>query len=107
MGEGGPDLLHSSNQRAHFRDASRGWHMNQQRVPCTPPRSRWLRVTGGEGGSSAEDLPGWKHTPYFGPRREHTVVVVVTFLQEKDTVFLLQRFHFKHPSVVKPYSVRY
>lgn len=67
-GRGRAWLLHSSNQRAHFRDASRGWHMNQQRVPSTPPRSRWLHITGAEGGSYAKDFPGWRHMPHSRPR---------------------------------------
>lgn len=57
-GRGRAWLLHTSSRRAHFRDASREWHMNQQCVPCTPPQSRWLHIPEAEGGSYTDNFLG-------------------------------------------------
>lgn len=64
--------------------------MNQQRVPSTPPRSRWLHITGAEGGSYAKDFPGWRHITCHTLDHEGTHCGSGgNIFTKKDTVFLL------------------
>lgn len=67
--------------------------MNQQHVPCSPPQSRWLHITGAEGSSYADNFPGWRHVPC------HTLDQGGThcgcggdIFTDKGTVFLLLSF---------------
>lgn len=44
-----------------------GWHMNQQRVPCTPPRPRWLHIPKQRAAPTQTTSPA-EDTPRFRPR---------------------------------------
>lgn len=84
--------LHSSSQRAHFGDASKGWHMNQLHIPCTLPQPRWLHIAGAEGSTHADDILA-EDTSHFQPRgNKHSVQCGDIFI-EKGRVFFCSLYH--------------